>query len=83
MENEKITLRGVTITKESLEEKYGFVMTEIEWKIFSSKLIHSWAADQEGLRKLAFNHIKTAMGDSGFKLDIADNGLIFKKIIEG
>jgi hypothetical protein len=80
MEENKIALRGVTITKEALEERYAMKLTDAEWKVFSSKLMHSWGADEEALRKLVFGHIKKSLTDIGFKLEITDTGLSFKKV---
>ena len=79
VDDKKITLRGVAITKDALEEKYTFEMSDEEWKIFASKLLHSWNTDEEAIRKLVFGHVKKSLEDTGFKLDIAPTGLVFKK----
>ena len=79
MEGEKITLRGVTVSKEALEEKYQFDFTETEWKVFSSYLLRSWADDSEGLRKLAFDHIRKSMEQMGYKVSLKGKDLVFEK----
>lgn len=78
MQEDKITLRGVSITNDSLK-KYGVEFNETEWKIFSTYMQKSWNNDEDGLRKLVFFHLRSAMSTMGYKPSLSGNDIVFLK----
>jgi hypothetical protein len=75
---DKISLRGVSISRESLLEKFGVDLNDTEWLIFKSNLQKSWNEEEAELRKLVFGHIKRSFENMDYKLKIEDTKLIFK-----
>lgn len=76
---DKVTLRGVVISREALGEKYNTELTDTEWTIFKSSIQKSWKEDDAELRKLVFKHVKTSFEQIGFGLKLDGTNLVFRK----
>lgn len=76
---ESLTLRGVIITRESLEQRYNCKLTDGEWMIFRTNILKSWKDSDDELKRLAFKHIKLTFDQMDFKLELIGKQLVFTK----
>ncbi len=81
MENSKdsVTLRGVVITRETIQERYNCVLNDTEWLIFKTAITKSWKEDEAEIRRLVFKHLKGAFEKLDYKLELRGKDLIFTK----
>lgn len=79
MSEKVLRFKGLSISKEDFEEKYGIQLTLIEWHNLITIATHSWEGYSEELRLYAFHHIKHAMQEMGYKPTLNGSDITFEK----
>ena len=79
LNKEKVSLKGFTITKDSIEERFGAELNDFEWQSFKKQIEQSWQNRDYGLEGVIVKHIRGSLEHLGFKAQIVDNKLKFQK----
>ena len=77
-----LKFKGLTISKDSFEEKYNITLSDIEWRAIVNSASKSWEENLDEFRLLAFKHIRNSMADIGYKPSLDGVNLVFKPIDE-
>ena len=74
-----IKLKGFTISRQSLEERFGVKLDDGEWYHFKNELERSWDSREFSLEKVVVDHIKNSLFKMDYKATIEENKLKFVK----
>jgi len=74
-----VRLNGFVINKQSLIDRFGIELSEIEWKEFSKDLLETWGDMEFGLEGVIVKHLTSSLGKCGFKPILKNNRLTYEK----
>ncbi|MFY0626152.1 MAG: hypothetical protein JXR07_07655 [Reichenbachiella sp.] len=77
--DDNIKLRGFSITKESMNERFGVVFDDGEWYHFKKEVERTWNEMEFGLEKTIVDHIKNSLFKLDFKPTLKNDRLVFER----
>ena len=78
-DNNKVSLKGFSLTKETLEERFGAELTDYEWQSFKKQIVQTWENREFELEGVIVKHVRNSLEKLGYKAQIVDNRLKFQK----
>ena len=73
----ELKLKRITISKNSVDERFDLDLTDSEWMIVKSKISSNWNTMDCGLEEVIIKMIRNSLIDSGFKASLQNDRLTF------
>ena len=75
----KLRLKGFTLTRESMQERFGAELNDYEWNHFVKVVTDTWENREFELEGVVVKHLRNGLEDLGFKAQLVDGELKFER----
>lgn len=76
---DKIRHKGFTITRDSLQDRFGVEMNDYEWNSFKQQIEQTWEDRDFELERVVVRHLRNSLENLGFKAQIINDKLKFER----
>lgn len=82
MNDSKVSLKGFSITRESLEQRFGVKLNPYEWAAFKKRITESWESREFELERVIVKHIRGSLESLDYKAELLDGRLKFSHNVD-